>query len=432
MSKAIKRLPVSNQARDWIISAVDPFHDFEHPIEGAPDAAVSKSFTRKFVQTATVSATADDDNITLFFHGSHGGAVHGFYNWGVDYLCDPFVVVPTVMSPIEVLRCPTGVVPSLETCIAGTATSVARFYTCQIIDVPSRLVSLGVEVSDITPSLYRKGSIGVGHANGEVEHGVYRVADTDGGYGHVGFYRCPMNAISLTQVAATPGSYVGPLSKGVYLQGRVNQIKPPHAAKLKYFNGNIMTVHGTAPMLACPHDVAGESVYLAAPAQDPGYVGTWDGWESQSAWSDSGFCPFSVVMTGLAEETVLQITVKTTVEYFPQVTHPFECGLATFSPPYEPEAFRYYHEIMRTLPAAVPVGMNASGDYWKMVLAALDRFVVELGRYGPGVGALITSVAKSAGQPYGVAAGTLLQAAGVAAASRRPTKKKTLKSLKKN
>jgi hypothetical protein len=413
--RSFRRPPVSQQAWDWVVSAVDPFHDIDHPIEGAPDKAVSKSITRKWTQTATVSATADDDNITLFFFGSHGAYDHDFQYWGDDGNCDgangsnPRVT----LAPISVLRGGTGTEVSLANLIGGYCGVMEKLYTCSEGGIPSRLVSLGVEVTDVTPSLYRKGTVGVAHANGEVEKGAYRYADYSTATGHMTFYRKPMCPTVLTQTTAIVGSYVGAMAKGVYTQARLNEIQAPSSGSLVYPNITVAGAHGAQPLLAEPG--ANESAYLLCPVSGNASTMSWANIDAAKGWSDSGFCPFSIVMTGLSEETVLQVTVKTTTEYFPQLTHLMECGFATYSPPYEPRAFQVYHEIMRSLPAAVPVGMNASGDYWRMAMAVYDRVVREIARYGPGVGEAIAAAATAAGAPNVALVGGAIRAVGRAA-----------------
>lgn len=401
---------ISPDSANWLLSASDPFHDFEHPIEGAPDEAISKSYTRKFVQTQTVSASADDDQITIFFTGCHGGNDVTFQSWGVDYIPDDIVNgAGGPLAPITIVRRAAGALaPSLNSAIMGTTTILGRMYTRQVNDIPSRLVSIGLEVTDVTAQLYKKGTLFVAHANGEVEDGTYPVYDMNSAPFTVPFFRKPILPYTQSQAMAIPGSYQGALAKGCYVVGRLNKIQPPRRGTVTYTNGSTFGSYLQRPLIQETSTPSGPAVATLQPVCPSLTVATFDEISAVPTWHDSGFVPFSVIMNGMAVETTLQITVKCTVEYFPQSTHPFECGLATYSPSFEPEAFRIYHEIMRQIPAAVPVGFNGAGDYWRMVQAAAKKVAFGIARYGPALADSLSLFGSMSGQPEAIALGRMV------------------------
>jgi len=338
--------------------------------------------------------------------------------WGVDYAADVVNVANAyTLAPIEVLRRNANF-NSTRTIFTGGSAQIGQLFTCQVSDVPSRLVSIGLEVTDVTPTLYRKGTVYVGHCNGEKEQGSFPYSDAGGaGVVHItrSFFRKPLQAWTPTQIVSIPGSYAGPMSKGAYVVGRLNEIQPPAQGAIKYPNGTSLGSQNDVALLAEPLNATGTETAYFYPISNTGYAGTFFENGAGFTWSDSGFTPFTVVCSGLAEQTVLQIVVKTTVEYFPQATHPFECGLATYSPTYEPDAFRFYHELMRQIPAAVPVNMNAAGDYWRMIVAAARNALNRAIDYSPAVGRLMVQAGGSLGIPELSAAGTAVQIAGSAA-----------------
>lgn len=408
---------LKQDSRDWLISAIDPFHDFEHPIEGAPDQVVSKSYTRKYVQTLTVAAAADDDSIVCSFTGFHGATLNRFASWGVDYACDAATTVSALsLAPINILKRNGSTWPSLTSYTAGTSTNLGVFYTCQVDDVPSRLVSLGIEVNDVTPALYRRGTVHVNHCTGEAEKmnvGREDATAVTPLWSDISFVRKPCLPISATQVVQTPGAYVAPAAKGVYVQARLNEIQSPKRGTQKYPNAGVAGAHQFLPLIAEANATSGECAekwYVCI--SDSGLNATRDELEAASGWRDSGFMPFVIGFSGLAAQTVLQFSCVTTVEYFPQVTHPFECGLATYSPTYDPEAFRVYHEIMRQLPAAVPISMNAAGDYWRMVVTAARRIGMTAARAAPYAGMAMSAIGNATGNPALALTGEAIQAIG--------------------
>jgi len=421
---------LKQDSKDWLISAIDPFHDFEHPIEGAPDCVVSKSFTRKYVQTLTVGAAADDDNITINFYGFHGATMNRFSAWGVDYAPDPASATSATLSPVSILKRNGTNWPNITSLISGTSTKLGGFNTAQVDDVPSRLVSFGLEVNDVTPALYRRGMLHANHCTGEamkMNVGRNDATAVTPLWTQAVMVRKPILPISASQVVSTPGAYIGPTSKGVYIAARLNEIRKPSLGRVYYTGGNTSGAHQFLPVLSEPNGATGDVATILYPClSDVSYGVTREEIEAASGWRDSGFMPFVIGLSGLAAQTVLQVTMATTVEYFPQVTHPFECGLATYSPTYDPEAFRLYHEIMRTIPAAVPISMNAAGDYWRMIVNAARRVAGYALKGAPYAGAALSAIGAATGNPFftlgGQALSTVARKSG--APKKAPAKKK--------
>lgn len=426
---------LSQHSQDWLLSAVDPFHDFEHPIEGAPDHAVSRSYTRKFTQSGTVGVAAADQSILIRFNGYHGSGDANFYASGTNNLLEvsPLEVGKT-FAPIQVFRAAVGSTNSMASYNAGTSNSQLKFYTCQVGGVPSRLCSLGIEVTDITPALYKKGTIYACHANGEVQNGHYICnSSLVVSAATVGFVRKPVSPFSAPQIANMPGSYVGQAAKGLYLQARLNVIQPPR--QTSDVSSDASATKGsrnehpvlTEPGATTPSDARTVFFYPTCNAGDDiaGNV-SWTAFDHRTSWSDSGFTPFSILIDSVAAESLFKIVVKATVEYFPQVTHPFECGLATYSPPYDPLAFALYHEIMRQIPAGVPVSMNPGGEYFRMLVAAAKRVGYALQSASPYIGMALSTVGDATGDPRVKAVAKLVTALGARPRSNPPRASKSV------
>jgi len=366
---------LSADAYDWLVGCTDPFHDFEHPIEGAPDESIGRSYTRKFVQTTTIGTTADDDNISVVFTGCHGSDGANFYNGGVDATVDNMVAGVT-MYPIMTLRSDASVgAPSLVKLIAGTSVLVSGMGTCQVGTVPSRLVSLGIELTDTTQPLYKRGTLCAAHMNSPAAEGTLKMFD--GTVQQVPVFMPSPMSVTPTEITTHPGAYIGATAKGLYLQARLNKMQPPKQQKFRAYNNTVFGSPNVSPCMREPNGPTGSVMYIV-PTVNQGDVVGFTTFAYRNAWNDSGFCPFVVNLSGLSINSTLQLTVKCTVEYFPSAESLFELGLATFSPCYEPDAFRFYHEIMRQIPAGVPVAMNAAGDYWRMITSAAKK----LGGYG--------------------------------------------------
>jgi hypothetical protein len=427
------RSKLQPESANWLISALDPFHDFEHPIEGAPDHVAGKSITREFKQSTTVSATADDDNISIFFSGCDGvDGVQQFCAWGNDSKPDAWAN-PASIAPIEVLRSATGNTPSYNSMAIAvpTTTSLAKFSTRQLNTIPGRLVAIGLEVTDVTPSLYRKGTLMVCHSAGEVQRGTVAVGvvEEDDLTVYESF-QVPPVVTKQDRAAQIPGTYVGPLSKGAYVQGRLVEVQPPRNTALSYPSlGTVKGCHLDHPILQETATTEGR-VYRMQPVADSGVPFTQEEFYDRTCFCYSGFEPFSILMTGVSEYTTLQVTVTSIVEYFPSPANPFEAGLATYSPPYDPLAFRMYHDALRALPMAVPVGFNAAGDYWRMASKVLSRVGGAVVSQLPRVADIAGIAATAMGQPELAAISRMAGVAVKAAqgqAQRRNKKKKATK-----
>lgn len=105
-----------------------------------------------------------------------------------------------------------------------------------------------------------------------------------------------------------------------------------------------------------------------------------------------------VMLTGLSPQSTFTVTLRATWEYAPHI-HDEATGnlvfLAKPSPPIDELALTLYQRASIDLPTAVPVDMNAKGDFWDMTLKALSVAVPSglslLGAPGAAVGAMIGS-----------------------------------------
>lgn len=394
---------LSKDGMDWMIAALDPFHDFERPVEGAPDEMSSKSFTRRFNQTVSVSATADDDFISIDYFGNHGVA-NNVVAWGPDAYPDTITTTGVEIAPIIVLRSPVATgAPSLAHLSAGTATTAATFVTTQSPTIASRIISLGIEVVDITPSLYKKGTIQCAHISGApqlksmstVIHDAAAAADIWMTYEAFSTAALP---ITSSQIAAMPGSYIGKLADGLYTPGRLDVMQAPVPSQVYQYNGTLSGSFANHQIIQYADEVAPRAE-LYQPTINTGELVKVAHFCARNCTSPSGFQPIRILCSGLAQDTTLQITVRTTVEYFPTPMHPFESGIATYSPSYDPFAFLAYHAILKQLPYGVPVGMNAKGDFWRMITSAAQKVAAFLRNNAPMLLNTAGGIATVLGQP---------------------------------
>jgi hypothetical protein len=109
----------------------------------------------------------------------------------------------------------------------------------------------------------------------------------------------------------------------------------------------------------------------------------------------SSFNPAVAVFSGLSIQTTLTVTVRSYVEYFPTVGHPY-MPLCAPSPVLDMKALAAYSIAARAAPYAVPADMNPAGEYFRMVLKILRAVAPSIaGALGnPGVGVFLGSLAS--------------------------------------
>jgi hypothetical protein len=190
-------------------------------------------------------------------------------------------------------------------------------------------------------------------------------------------------------MAQFPQVYTSQLSKGLYMVARLSKPKGParfignndangtdlaegyrrfrscpHAFGVREsVNSTIMHLQRCAPDTTIPSPEGGDP-YVDQPSflnNEPGMV-------------YSGFQPFVIRLSGLPEQGEYRLTVRTLVEYFPEVNSLSEVGIATPSPPVSTAALELYQRVMLSAPIAVPVGSNASGDYWRVIRSLIARY----------------------------------------------------------
>jgi len=107
-----------------------------------------------------------------------------------------------------------------------------------------------------------------------------------------------------------------------------------------------------------------------------------------------------VILEGLNPNSTFTVTLRTVWEVAPDYGDANGAVLVPLtqpSPAYDPIAIELYQRAVAMLPVAVPVGMNAAGDWWDWVLAALGAAATPVATMvmGP-AGAVVGAAASSA------------------------------------
>jgi hypothetical protein len=128
------------------------------------------------------------------------------------------------------------------------------------------------------------------------------------------------------------------------------------------------------------------------------------------------FNTHGVMVTGLNASSTLRVRLRVYVERAPG------CGtveqalavLATPSAGFDSAALKVYSEVVARMPVAVPVDMNAWGDWWKVISGLIKTVAVPVGTMlggpaggliGGGISAAITAADNFAPRPNGAKRG---------------------------
>jgi len=371
--------------KDWLITALDPFHDNSLMLEGFPDAVSTLSRVTLKTSTMTIS--------------SPNGSAYKARVW-TGHTCSD--VAPTLSlasgnsSYLEFDDADGGPI-GIVTADAWTGASdpngdqIGATFTRQAVpaktnDAPGRLIALGIEVHNTTSPLYRQGTVTCSSINTSINHWD----------AYIKHYLLPADAYQSVDVHTlpptdsatallTPNSTQWEAEEGAYMVARLNSNDLPiDSEKPRFYawstNGGVVY---SKYMNNC-------SVY------DTSHL---------IVSNRTGFHGFNrpyMIFEGLSAETTLVVTVRSYVEYFPTFTDATLMPLATPSPPLDVEALKLYSQIAPSLPMAVPVHMNAAGDFFRIVTSIMSRAIPKvvplLSAFNPMAGQVLStvgSVAKS-------------------------------------
>jgi hypothetical protein len=338
-----------------------------------------------------VSANADGDTFRFVFNGVHSSA-----NMSASRYV-PGAVLPTVEQQIgclTVTRAASGVLADYN-----TGTYLLRWPTTLDAYAPSRLIAIGLEIANTTAPLYQQGTMTVipvvGSRMDVLRTPLLPVAGAECSYVT---HSMPMVPGSLDLATVTPQCVSWPAKRGAYIIGKMASV--PRSARFRYTDSAGNAQYVTPPLEVRENSTSNRTTVWAIANATNGAT-TFEGNSSTASGVDSGFQPFAAFVSGVSAQTTLRVTLKTYVEYFPELDSPGLLATATNSPQYDHEAFQAYHAAAISLPIAVPVDMNPKGEWWEMVVTAL-RKAAAIARTA------VPIVLNAAGMPVAASAATVL------------------------
>ena len=392
MQQAIQAHQLTKDGADWLTLRLDPYHDFNRPISGYPDADAYDTIVSVQNYETNISAPAaavwDAHIFTMPFTTAQlnngtidatGNFVQGAaaYNMGIVN-----VATDVAGGPLF---------PTVNPVASGTFTCVPvdNFYGVE--GGISRIIGLGVEVIDTTAVLNKQGALTAYKMpvtiDQKAQMAMLNAAGTVQWQGQ--FTTMPAPPSTVAEAVLFRSTVQWEAKEGCYMTVGQQGVDNPLTRETKQ---GVRLGDGTAGQALATTMVSSTAVQ-AAPIITAGYP--------HSTMKLVNMTQSGVFLIGLAAEATFKIRVRVYVERAPDRTDTDLIPLATPSAPYDMQALALYSQLVTELPLAVPVSFNAKGDWWRIIVNALKSILPvagtvltpilgpEAGMIGSAVGAMI-------------------------------------------
>lgn len=388
--------------RDWLVTALDPFHDYERPMAGFPDADGSQTIVSLYQYQTTISAPPGVDgnwDAHIFTSPVSGVAAFavGYTSADLTNFSSMAGELATSMSLLNIYSNASGESLCAPARSHFTPAILPPAGSTDLVRGTSRIVAMGYEIHNTSAVINKQGTATSYRMPQYATPGNWLTANADATIvsESVGdrFMKPPE---TVTQASLLKGTRVWDAAEGVYsvcaLDSTSNPLKAP-ASRAVVFDVSDGTLPGVSAG-ALQMDAATSSV-VPAPAPSIRVTGP----NKANHFDTSG-----TFLTGLNKESTFTVSLRVYLERAPGWQTPELAVLATPSPGYDVRALELYARAINALPVAVKVSENAAGDWWKAVLRAVGNAAESIGMIGgkaipllgKGVNFLAGSMARAA------------------------------------
>lgn len=377
---------MTDEGKNWLLCALDPFHDSAIAVCGYPDTTNDASIVQVYRQSIQISAptgissgTWDLRMISLPWktaplqmgQGIQLAANGGGANPGNVFWTGTTETSSTAnVGGVWWVASPAGTSANSYTFADGATNNVAGCLAVPntILSGVNRVIGSGFECTNTTAPIYKQGTVTVSRCPlPEYTSGVpFTWATGAGGANSCSVGTVPILGIPVTtaQELLLSGSRQWAAEFGVYAVSAFNSTDIPKQGVVQLY-----------PCVAAAPFTGVASVQASMPGVSSVTTGTGTNlaaypylWAKQDA--------ALVHFTGLSLQSTINLTVVDYVEQFPDpVSSPALVTLARTSPRYDPIAIELYSFLLRNMPVAVPVGENGFGDWIASAISKVSDFV---------------------------------------------------------
>lgn len=398
MSQAIKTTGLSPGGADWLTLRLDPYHDFNRPIAGYPDAdsldtVVSvNNYELNVSQPGALGANWDAHIFTLplsyVFAVNNGGfdATQNFVETANSYS----------LGLVNISKDAAGgpLFPTANPVASGNFSMAAVAPFNEVSNGVSRVIGLGIEIIDTTAEIYKQGSL-TAYQMPEctLESTQFGNLNAAGTVQTQGIHNMLVTPPSLvTEAVLYRSSVQWEAKEGAYISVGQEGVNNPF--RMNTYEGLAITPNG---QLTTGQSMATINTVSTAPQAAPLLTASRPAYNYKSVNATQS----GVILSGLDSHATFKIRVRVYVERAPTRSETDLIPLATPSADYDPVALRLYSQLSAVLPIAVPVGFNAHGDWWRMIVNALKSII-------PVVGTVLTPILGPEAGVIGSAVGALI------------------------
>jgi hypothetical protein len=432
------RRKISVDGWNWLLSALDPFHDIQHALAGYPDLSGASSVVLEIVRTYTVDSTTlgGSNQCTVFMCPwsmiSSTNTVNGFEagymalpvtnlastgsgpgssGWGLgpNAATGMLVISSSPFTPdegkttggvcIDVRPNPDITVPT------GGFNLNRRTRLNHDITSPHRVIGGGFEVTNTTAPLYKSGNVVVFDSPSNWSTGTtltttlqYNGAVAESSFdltGPLSFRSVLGPPSTIAQAMQMHGAKQFAAADGAYCTMKFSTVANDPTSNFSYTSTSspsgtsLLNTNKEDSLIVCQQGLTTHAANANFQAGTDQALGISQG-GNIFAYTALNGC--GAWFTGLDPvNTSLQVTAKWFIEVFPTpFFDPTLLPIATPSAGFDPVALEVYSRIVSKLPGGVPVGQN------------------QLGMIGSLVGGLANSLLSGSGKGSGSSGGSAL------------------------
>jgi hypothetical protein len=350
----VARGKLTQHGADWLTTALDPFHDYNREFEGLPDLVSGKSKVQCAISSLTI-ASPDGNPYSAKVWISDTCTISPGLRPHPCTLNNNHLDVDTTSSlgyyGTVVAEAWNGAVNPI-TDVVGANLARQSLHGRKVVG-QGRCVALGFEVHNTTPPINMSGTMTASTIPTVRGQSVYSVYDSGAA---INAANVPMRSIAVApnspEIALnTPGAVQWPASRGAYVVARACQ--PDFPVRDTQYEATLYGANVTQNLDSMSDGVETHVLPVTTTVAHD-------------------FDRPYVLLTGLSAESTFAVTLRCYFEYFPETSSSI-MPFATPSPAFDPRALSLYGLVAQELPIAVPVNMNAKGDYFRMVMGALGK-----------------------------------------------------------
>lgn len=391
---------ITPDGKDWLVTALDPFHDFNHQIAGYPDADVSQTVVACYQYEATITKPA--------------GLASGNWNahvWTMP-VCSSTKVSPVyqesaswsqiydasatpgkyALAPLNVFVTTGEFGPEPTVTPNGADITVLPQQANEdILSGVSRVVAMGFEVHNTTAEIYKQGSVTTYRMPQSVtpNQTVWRNSSSTS-WSVLSGHRIRAPPLNTAHANLLKGTRTWEAKDGVYATCFQSSVHNP------------LMMANTSHVLVEPLPDAGIITTVQGNVLNPVLPSTNPSSYTPDPTQIAPFDTTGAMFMGLSNETTLQVKLRIYVERAPTWTEPSLAVLASPSAGYDNKVLELYAAAINYLPPAVMVGENAMGDWWKAVMNVVAKIAgpvgLALNSFVPGAGVVGGAIQTIAGQ----------------------------------